>query len=174
MEGVTKEWVVVGAIGKPFGIKGQVHIHSFTEPKQNILNFDVWYISSGEKKNTWQPIKIKPSSHKEGLVVRMEGCEDRNQASLMTGKSIAVERSALPLLPTGSYYWADLNGLKVCNKDGSELGVVDYLYQTAANDVMIVKGQDKQFHIPFIIHDYVLNVNLSTKEIIVDWDPEYS
>ncbi len=70
------------------------------------------------------------------------------------------------------YYWSDLVGLQVITRDGLVLGVVDHLFETGANDVMVVKGE-QEYLVPFIQEQVVESVDLESRIIRVDWDPDF-
>lgn len=77
----------------------------------------------------------------------------------------------MPATGIDEYYWSQLTGLSVVNQQGIELGEVANLFETGANDVMVVKG-DKERLIPFTefaVHE----VDLDNKKIIVDWDADF-
>ena len=85
---------------------------------------------------------------------------------------VVIERAQLPPVETGEYYWADLEGLSVVTTQGVNLGVVDYLLETGANDVLVVKG-DRERLIPFLRDQTIKSVDLTQSQIIVDWDPDF-
>jgi 16S rRNA processing protein RimM len=105
------------------------------------------------------------------LVARLEGIDDRDQAASLRSAQIAVPRSALPAAPKGEYYWADLIGLCVVNCEGVELGVVDEVFATGANDVLVVRGARERL-IPFV-QSVVIEVDLDALRLKVDWGAEY-
>ena len=74
----------------------------------------------------------------------------------------------MPPLTDGHYYWRDLVGLSVLNQDGLALGRVSGLLETGANDVLVVEGE-RQRLIPFVPERYVLRVDLTGGQIVVDW-----
>jgi 16S rRNA processing protein RimM len=80
-----------------------------------------------------------------------------------------VHREDLPEAGDGQYYWSDLIGLKVVHRDGTELGIVDEMLETGANDVMVVKGEKERL-IPFVRDEIVINVDLSDGRVDVDWE----
>lgn len=88
---------------------------------------------------------------------------------MLIDHEIAVEREALPEPGRRSYYWADLEGLRVVHRDGRELGRVAYLMETGANDVLVVQG-DSEYLVPFILDDVILDVDLDNDVISVDWE----
>ena len=108
----------------------------------------------------------------KGLVVKLAGCDDRDQAEAMRNRQIAIHRDQLEVLAENEYYWNDLIGLNVRSVDGVEFGRVDHLVDTGSNDVLVVKG-DRERLIPFLQPDVVCRVDLEMREIEVDWDPDF-
>ena len=108
-------------------------------------------------------------AHGKGVIARFDGVEDRDAAASCLGAELAVPRSSLPEPGDGHYYWADLEGLRVVRKDGSEIGEVAYLLATGANDVLVVQGQ-KEVLIPFVTGSVVLDVDVAGGKITVDWE----
>lgn len=161
------EIVIIGRFGKAHGIKGCIKVNSFTDPPENILNFLPWLI---QKNNTWHPIDFSDCHHQGEIVVKLNDVNDRDLARTYTNIEIAIERSQLPQLPEGDYYWRDLEGLSVEDKTGKRLGKVDHLLATGANDVLVVKNKKSSYLIPYIT-SVVIKIDLVGKIIIVDWKP---
>lgn len=161
--------VVVGRIGAPYGIQGWQHIHSFTNPIENILLYKKWFV---QQKEQWLPFELMDGRrHGQGIVAQLSGINDPETAALLTNNDIAVLRAHFATLPEDEFYWTDLVGLSVQTKNGEMLGSIDYIYENAGMDVLVVKSQDKERHIPFLMHDTVLKVDLTSRQVIVDWDP---
>jgi len=111
--------------------------------------------------------------HGKGLVVRLDDVNDRNAAEALRGAEIYVARDQLPELDEGEYYWEDLAGLTVINQVNEELGLIDQMLDTGANDVMVVKGAKGRQLIPYISGDVVKQVDLDAGVVKVDWlEPE--
>jgi 16S rRNA processing protein RimM len=104
--------------------------------------------------------------------VQLKDCDDRDDAAALTGTDIGIYRSQLPPADTDEYYWSDLIGLQVITRGDRLLGVVDQLFETGANDVMVVKGEQEHL-VPFITGQVVESVDLDKRVIRVDWDPDY-
>ena len=173
MEDPASQFVIVGKISSAYGVKGWVNVNSFTDPVTNILNYQPWYLSSRQQNQPWQPIKVVTGRpHKKNVVAQLEGCNDRNQAELYRGLEIAIHRDQLPEPDENEHYWVDLVGLKVLNLKGGELGVVDHLLETGANDVLVVKG-NKEHLIPYVKDEFIKQVDLENGQITVDWDPDF-
>ena len=122
----------------------------------------------------WRAYTLEDGSvHSKGVAAKLEGVLDRDQAALMRGLTIAIERAELPPPEEGEYYWTDLIGLSVVNTQGETLGVVSELLATgAANDVLVVRQDKTERLIPFV-GAYVLEVDLPGKTIRVDWGLDY-
>jgi len=163
-----QEFVVLGRITGAHGIHGWVKVFSSTEPREAIFEYQPWLLGDDRK-----PVGVR-QGRKQGsrLVAQLEGVDDRDASERLAGTVIAVRREWFPELPAGEFYWADLVGLAVRLEDGRELGKIDYMLATGANDVMVVKGE-KEHLIPFVSGQYVKSVDLDGKTVVVDWDPDF-
>jgi 16S rRNA processing protein RimM len=162
--------LVMGQIGSPYGIKGWVHVVSFTTPVDNLLDYRPWYLARNRR---WQVVEVlQARRHGKGLVAKLPDCDDRDTAAALRGTPVGVLREQLPETAEDEYYWHDLVGLRVMTTQGAELGTVDHLIETGANDVLVVKGERERL-IPFIRGQVVLQIDLAAGEIQVDWDPEF-
>lgn len=168
MTNSSSKYIILGKIGAAYGIHGWLKIRTYTEYGENILNYQPWYLGSGE--DQWQEITVEDSKpHGGGIIVKFPGINSPEEARLFTGKTIAIQREQLPELTKGEYYWSDLEGLTVINQRGETLGKVIYLIETGSNDVLVVKGV-KEIAIPYLPGKVVLQVDLKMKEIHVDWE----
>lgn len=171
-----KDWIIVGRFTSPYGIKGWLKLLSHTEPMDNIAEYEPVWVQDG---NAWKPLELeKVQFHGKGLVAKIAGCDDRTQAEQYIGRDIAVKPHQLPQLPVGEYYWSQLEGLSVFNKDDVYFGKVDHLIETGANDVLVVKPvsgsvDDRERLIPYVPVHHVLGVDLKFGRIDVDWDVDF-
>jgi len=109
--------VVIGKVSGVFGVRGQVKVFSFTQPKENILSYDPWMLGSDDN---WKPYKVvSGNTQGKGLIAQLEGCDDRDQAQALVGQEIAIEKSRLPRTGPDEYYWSDLEGMPVITTQGS-------------------------------------------------------
>jgi len=163
-----REVVQIGHISGVHGIKGWVKIYSLTEPREAIFEYQPWLMGEALEK-----VRILQGK-KQGkhLVAQLEEVTDREQAESLVKRPIAVYRDQFPELPDDEFYWMDLAGLAVKLEDGTELGTIDSMLATGANDVMVVKGEKERL-IPFVPGQYVKHVSLQDRLVIVDWDPEF-
>ncbi len=159
--------VIVGRLAGVYGVKGWLRVQSYTQPIENILDYGPWQIDGhGSAKPT------SGRAHGKGLIVHLEGIDDRDRAAILVGREIEVDRSELPELESGEYYWSDLVGLSVINRAGEALGTVSRMMETGAHDVMVVDG-DRERLIPYARDRVVDSVDLATQTIVVDWDAEF-
>ena len=169
MSSMTDNLVTMGTIIGAFGIKGWVKIKSDT-PDSFSRYKKLKLLKGGHAVD----VDIESGFIKDNVFnAKLSGVEDRDQAFALRGVDVAVLRNDFPALRSvDEYYWVDLIGLNVVNQDKIKLGVVESLMETGANDVLVVKSDEEQRLIPFIAQ-YVLNVDLVNKQIIVDWGLDY-
>lgn len=160
--------IILGHVAGVHGIKGWVKIHSYTDPRDAIFDYQPWLL--GDSGTAITVLEGKASG--KFLLARLQEVNSREEAEALAGQQIAVGRDMLPPLRDNEFYWADLVGLKVVNQDGAVLGQIKDMLATGANDVMVVSG-DRERLIPFVMGQYVSQVNLDQGWVRVDWDPGF-
>ena len=161
--------ITLGKIVGVFGIKGWVKVFSETRPREQIFSYSPWLLEVNGR--TVEVELLDGRQQGKGLIASLKGYTDCDAARQLIGADITISEEALPATDTDEYYWSQLTGLSVVNQQGIELGEVANLFETGANDVMVVKG-DKERLIPFTefaVHE----VDLDNKKIIVDWDADF-
>ena len=165
------EWVELGRLGAPFGIKGWIHVESFTEPPAGLLEYPVWTLRllSGERLSR---ALIEGRVHGAGLVVSLADLADRDQAAALTGAWVEVEREALPKPAKGEFYRSDLVGFAVRNLEGVDLGVVSHFVDAPRGTVMVTKQAGGAEHWVLAQPAHLKKVDLAARTIVVDWPAE--
>jgi len=161
--------ITLGKIVGVFGIKGWVKVFSETRPREQIFSYSPWLLEV--KGRTVEVELLDGRQQGKGLIASLKGYTDCDAARQLIGADISIPEEGLPAAGIDEYYWSQLTGLSVVNQQGIELGEVANLFETGANDVMVVKG-DKERLIPFTefaVHE----VDLDNKKIIVDWDADF-
>jgi len=181
------QYIIIGAITGVHGVKGWVKIRSWTRPTENIVNHQPWLLtrdrvgfagSTASRDGDYsepdlQAVELQQTrSHADRIMVKLAGCDSREQAELLVGKLILVERKQLPTSADNEYYWSDLIGLTVHNLTGNHFGEVTGLLETGANDVLVVQG-DRERLLPFVQGQVVLKVDQELNTILVDWDEDF-
>lgn len=162
------EPVLMGRVSGHFGVQGWVKVYSYTEPREALLAYRNWLIRRGE---AWQAIKLVDGKrHGKTVIAKLEGFSDRDQAATLIDCDIGVRREELPEPEEGTFYFSDLEGLRVEHMDGSSLGLVASILETGANDVLVVRDGDSERLIPFVADRVIKQVDLEAGTIHVDWE----
>ena len=176
----AEEKLIVGKISGVYGVKGWVKVHSDTDPRDGITTYNPWYIQQGSHgKGEWREMRVEHGRRQAKTVIaKLEGVDDRDAAMQLTGATIAIKPDQLEALGKDEFYWRDLIGLRVINKEGTELGTVRRLMETGANDVLVVSGEkrdavQKEHLIPWAPGLVVFDVDLELGQMCVDWDEDF-
>ena len=175
--------VVKGRVTAPFGVKGWFKVYTLSEYPDSLCNYRVWWLRREGEWREMQVVEAKVQGNT--LVAQFAGIENREAAAAFRGSDIGVPRAQLPDAESGEFYWADLIGLRVVNKEQHEFGRVVRILETGANDVLVVAdGSDekpgdgirredsREILIPFIA-DAILKVDIAAGLIAVDWGGDY-
>jgi 16S rRNA processing protein RimM len=167
---VPADLVPMGFVAGAFGIRGWVKVVADTEFADSLLDYPTWWLG---REGGWRAYSVEEANvQPKQLSVKLDGVDDREQAFSMKGMTVAVPRSAMPAAAAGEYYWADLIGLAVVNRQGESLGLVEKLFETGANDVLVVKDGNAERLLPYVAA-VIDDVDLAGKVIKVDWGLDY-
>jgi len=159
----VKDSLELGRIGAPYGIKGWVHVQSFTNPPEKLLKYRSWSLNAVAYE------VMEGRLHGSNVVARLEGIEDRDKAALLQGSMVSVPRSVLPKLRKREFYQADLVGLGVTNLEGVALGKISHFVETPGGDVMVVRSEAGQEHWVPATKEHLSKVDLAAGAVVVDW-----
>lgn len=165
------EWVELGRIGAPYGIRGWVHVESHTDPPEGLLGYGPWVLklSSGER---LRRVVADGRVHGNALVASLAGVTDRDAAAALTGATVEVERSALPAPKAREFYRTDMIGMSVRNLEGTDLGVVSHFVDMPRGAVMVTKSAGGAEHWVLAQPKHLKKVDLAARAIVVDWPAE--
>jgi 16S rRNA processing protein RimM len=181
--------VELGRIQDAWGIKGWVRIQPHSADTDALFASQDWFLQPPEARfargfsafSGCVSVRVAElKAHADGLVARLDGVADRNTAESLKGCRISLPRSAFPETPEGEYYWVDLIGLDVVNREGVNLGVVRDLMATGPTSVLVLEypvvedGVEKSAErmIPFV-SAYIDEVDRQARRIVADWQPDY-
>jgi 16S rRNA processing protein RimM len=167
---VDRCWINVGAVFGVFGIKGWVKVFSYTDPRENILNYSPWHLDWNGERTAFMVTEGR--RHGKGIITHLQGIDTREEAGRLCGARISIAREQLLPLPANQYYWSDLVGLTVYTRSGRELGRVKSIIETGANDVLVLDGERERL-IPFVLREVVEHIDLAAGTMRVDWNPDY-
>ncbi|MCL1073631.1 ribosome maturation factor RimM [Shewanella dokdonensis] len=171
------EPVVLGKIGSSYGVKGWLRITAYTDAVEGIFEYSPWLI---QQQGEWREVKIdRWRFHGNTVIALLEGVETREQAQMLTNCDIGILPQQMKSLPEDEFYWRDLIGCEVINTQGYNMGIVDQIVETGSNDVLLIKANAKDAFgkeermVPFVTEQFIKQVDLTAKQITVDWDPDF-
>ncbi|MDY0021045.1 ribosome maturation factor RimM [Arenimonas caeni] len=162
--------ILLGRVAGAFGVRGELKLLSWTDPRDALFRYQPWILRSGNTEREVTGVRGRDTG--KVVIATFPGVESRDQAEAMNGTEIWVPRERLPPPGPGEYYWVDLEGLKVETTEGVALGQVSHLFETGANDVMVVAGERERL-IPFVTGQYIVSVDFDAGKVVVDWDPDF-
>ena len=163
------EYLLIGEVLKPQGVRGQVKIRPDTDDPARFLNLDHVFIKNGE--DYVSCALEKPESRADGFVYCvLNHAATREEAEKQRGWMLYVDREHAVQLEEGRYFSSDLLGCRVQDRKGTPLGVIDDVLQPGANDVYQVKqANGKLIYIP-VLPFVILDVQVRDGYIVVDGD----
>ena len=176
--------IEVGRVADAWGVKGWFKVLSHSASPEAFFSSKRWFLMPSERgaKNFVGPVLLRvqeAKEHADTVVATAHGIEGRDMAEALKGARIFVGRSSFPTAGLDEYYWVDLIGLDVVNREGIALGVVRELLSTGAQTVLVMEYTDDaegdkllERMIPFVAV-YVDAVDIAAKRITVDWQPDY-
>ena len=149
--GAEGDWVLVGALGAPHGVRGDMRLKSFTENPASIFKFaDLRLGADGKTVSV-----LKRGKSKDGFIVHMDGVDTPEAVSGLSHRELYVHRDLLPNAAEDEFYLADLIGLEARDEQGAKIGVVDAVENFGSEDLIElildepVKGLGRFAFIPF-------------------------
>ena len=182
--------IEVGRILDAWGVKGWVKVLPHSTDPEALFSAKNWFLQAPDAK--FRPgfslfsgtvvLKVDESKvHSGAVVAKFTGLDDRNAAEALRGARIFLSRSSFPAVSIDEYYWVDLIGLNVFNRQGIALGCVRDLMTTGPHSVLCIEYASileegavltAERLIPCVAA-YVDAVDVAGKQITVDWQPDY-
>ena len=160
-EPAPPEFLIVGYILAPWGIRGEVKVEVVTDFPERFAPRKVVYLNT-------RPLEIESCHpHKQHLVVKLDTIDSVEDAEKLRGQDLTIPRSELYHLPQGQYYTFQIIGLKVVTTEGELLGHITEIMTTGSNDVYIVEGKRGEILIP-AIEDVVKSIDLQKGEVVIE------
>jgi len=178
--------IEVGRIADAWGIKGWFKVLPHSASPEALFSSKRWYLQPSERgaKTFTGTVRLtikEAKDHSDVVVASSHDIPDRSAAEALKGARVFVPRSSFPTPEKDEYYWVDLIGLNVVNREGVALGVVKELLSNGPQTVLVLAGtqldeagvsRDIERMIPFV-SAFVDGVDLPTRRITVDWQPDY-
>ncbi len=173
--------IEVGRVLDAWGIKGWFKVLPYSADPEALFSSRHWFLLPTEKGvKSFEGVglmKIKEvKTHSDTVVACSQDIIDRNGADALRGARIFISRSSFPAAQKDEYYWVDLIGLEVVNREDVSLGHVRDLLTTGPQTVLVIDRlqDDKtvEIMIPFVAV-YIDDVRLNERRILVDWQADY-
>jgi 16S rRNA processing protein RimM len=173
--------IEVGRIADAWGIKGWFRVLPHSADPQALFSSKRWFLQPSERgvKTFSGTVLLRvreAKDHSDTIVARADGIEDRAAAEALKGARVFVPRSSFPTASDDEFYWVDLMGLDVVNREGVSLGRVKDLMATGPQTVLVLEyeeeGKPLERLLPFVAA-YVDGVDLPARRITVDWQTDY-
>lgn len=161
--------IIMGRVAAAFGVKGWIKVQPYTRAVDGLLEHPVWWLGTEGK---WEKNNVVEGVvHGRSLIAKLAGYDDRDAAARVKGLDVAIPRTELPANADGEYYWSDLIGLEVSNREGVLLGRVVRVIETGASPVLAVEGTRERL-IP-LVGSVVLSVDVAGGRLTVDWGADF-
>ena len=173
----ASDTLVIGIIGAPYGVKGWVKITSHTHDLDGVFAYTPWLLGQVEEGKEY--VVDQWRTHNKGLVAKLIGVDDRDDAEGIKNLEISIKAAMLPELDDSDVYWRELVGMQVVTEKGYNLGVIKELFETGANDVLLVKANlndafgQKERMVPYLLDQVIKQVDRQANTVTVDWDPAF-
>lgn len=173
--------VEVGRIADAWGVKGWFKVIAHSGDPEALFAAKQWFLQPSERgAKTFQGTRLlslgQVRTHSDSIVASAEAVGDRDAAEQLRGARVFVSRASFPKAADDEYYWVDLIGLEVINREGVNLGRVRDLMATGPQSVLVIEyaeeGKTLERMIPFV-SAFVDQVQLPERRITVDWQPDY-
>jgi 16S rRNA processing protein RimM len=177
--------VEIGRVLDAWGVKGWIRVQPFAADPQALFSSRRWFLKPPEPQGVKLPATaaaafppllkvVQVKEHGDGVVAQVQDVADRNGAEALRGARIFVGRSSFPTAGKDEYYWVDLIGMTVVNREGQALGTVAGLIDTGPHSVLRLAAATpaEERLIPFV-GAYVDDVSLAERRITVDWGLDY-
>lgn len=157
------EWVAVGRIARPHGVKGEVSVMPLSDVASRFHVGSRMFAGAAEDR----PLTVSSSRpHAGRVLLAFDEVSDRKAAEELRGEYLFVPAASTPPLPHGEYWPHQLIGCQVMTEDGRALGPIREVLRTQANDVWVAAGPDGEVLIPALV-DIVLSVDVEARRVVV-------
>jgi len=158
-------YLVLGRAVKAWGLKGEVKVQPSADSIAIVAGSATVYLrGAGGDLAEYVVERVRPVG--SAWLLQFQGVGTIEQAERLVDRELLIPRSAAPPLPEGTYYHADLIGLKVVTEEGRELGRIADIMETGANDVYVVHGEGSEWLLP-AIREVVRRIDLAGEIMVV-------
>jgi 16S rRNA processing protein RimM len=157
--------VTIGKISRVRGIRGEMVVVPLTDDPQRFLDMEKVTVTKDEVSRQFSIEKARQFKGK--VLLKLREVESPEEARKLVGAFLEIESDQLVRLPEGSYFIFDIIGLEVLTTKGERIGTVKDVISLPANDLYLVEGDEKLYHIP-ATKEVVQEIDLKEKKMIIE------
>jgi 16S rRNA processing protein RimM len=161
--------IVIGRIGAPHGVRGEVRIAPLTDFPDRFNNLKAAYVDGGGKLEV-ETIRY----NNQAVIAKFKGIDSRDKADALKNRLLRVDRSEVPPLNDGEYYSFDIIGLNVFDENGKSLGRIKQILKTGSNDVYAAENADGEQTLIPALKKVVTDINLAAGTMTVKLQEEFN
>jgi 16S rRNA processing protein RimM len=166
---VPADLVELGVLRGAYGVKGWVRVEPYAAQATALQACRHWWFIGGPAASV-EVTGVR--RHGAALVAKLHGCETPEQAERLRGIRVGVARADFPPAGDGEVYWVDLIGARVVNRSGIELGTVDGVLSSGAQELLQVRAGERVLLVP-LVERHVDEVDLTRHVVRVDWEADW-
>jgi len=160
-------FITVGGVAKPHGIRGEFCIKSYADSPLLFGRAPALFLQDGKKPPKQFTVKSW-REHKDLVLLKIQGVDDRDQAEALRGFAVLIREDDLPELDGDEHYIVDMLGCRVALEDGTNVGTLEQFYENAEQDTWVIVTDDKKEILLPAVPEFVLDVDLDEELIIID------
>ncbi len=164
------DYILVGRVVKPHGLKGEVKIIPFSGDPFNFSLFTDLLLVAPDNQDEALYRVSHSRVQKKTAIVALDEIQNRNESELLAGYEVWARIDELPDLAEDEYYWHDLKGMQVALENGRQLGVVTNLLAGGAHDILVITGKGREYMIP-AVNEFIIKIDYEAGKVVVDPPP---
>ena len=147
---MLSEYLLIGAVLRPQGVKGQVKVRPDTDDPERFLDLNQVFLKQSDG-YTAAPV-ADVSVRDDGVYLRLQNAQTRDEAEKQRGWMLYIDREHARPLAENETFICDLIGCKAVDTQGHEIGVVQDVLQPGGNDVYVIKTPKGEMLLPALKH----------------------
>ena len=156
--------ILIAKIQAHHGLGGWLKVYSYSESKQKLSSYAYFFVLKDDK---YTSLEVENFIIDKTVKFKFKNFNSREDTEEYINQNLYIENSQLDTLNNNEFYWNDLIGLDVYLNNSSKVGIVSNIIETGSNDVLVVNGK-KEYLIPYIFGESIMEVKLEEKKIIID------
>jgi len=158
-------WVDMGVLGRPHGLNGAIHLQTTIEQGEVISGTKTVRIKGKKYDREYRINKVHTTN--DGILLNLEGINNRDDASRLTGSTLSVKREDFPALNQGEFYYSDMEGAPVQDRFGKVIGKVLH-FEEYGTDLMFFEWTGQGIVALPMVDEFVLEIRSEPAAIVVE------